>query len=46
MITLGLERMSGQSSPMWGIKPNDVTMEKKLTIQRDSQIKELNATGE
>ena len=31
---------------MWGIKPNDVTMEKKLTIQRDSQIKELNATGE
>ena len=46
MITLGLERMSGQSSPMWGTKLNDAIMEKKLTIQRGLQIKELNATGE
>lgn len=46
MITLGLERMSGQSSPMWGIKPNDAITERKLMIQRGLQIKELNATGE
>ena len=45
MITLGLERTSGQSSPMWGTKPNDVIMEKKLMLQRGLQIKELSATG-